>query len=177
MFDDAFADTEREIESRKGDIALLEDSDNAQRVQVVIEAQAMRLHGFVECALTRVAERWMADIVHQRKRLGEITIQAQRGGDRAGKLGHFDGVGKAAPVVVRVAMRKYLRLPGKPAKGPRMNDAGAVALEGGAIGVRRLAMSTSGKRLLGTVADRACGGQRNRPGCCVWLAHTLLVVS
>ena len=140
MFNDPFADTEREIESRKGDIALLEHGDNAQRVQVVIEAQAMSPHGFVERALTRMPERWMADIMHQRKRLGQIAIQTQRGGDRAGKLGHFDGVGKAAPVVIRVAMREDLRLSGKAAKGPRMNDAGAVALEGGAIGVRRLAV-------------------------------------
>jgi hypothetical protein len=73
-------------------------------------------------------------------------------------------------------MRKYLRLPGKAAKGPRMDNAGAVALEGRTIGMRRLAMSTSSKRLLGTAADRACGWQRNRPECCVWLIHSLLVV-
>jgi hypothetical protein len=130
MFDDPFADTEREIESRKGDIALLEHSDNAKRVQVVIEAQTMPAHGFVEGPLTRVAERWMADVVDQRKGLGEIFIQAERASDGAGKLHHFDSVGEAAPVVVRVAMRKYLSLPGKAAKGPRMDNAGAVALEG-----------------------------------------------
>jgi hypothetical protein len=73
-------------------------------------------------------------------------------------------------------MRKYLRLPGKAAKGSRMDNAGAVALEGRAIGMRRLAMLTSSKRLLGTAADRARGWQRNRPGCCVWLIHTLLVL-
>jgi hypothetical protein len=73
-------------------------------------------------------------------------------------------------------MRKYLALSGKPAKGPRMDNARAVALEGRAIGMRRLAMLTSSKRLLGTAADRARGWQRNRPGCCVWLIHTLLVL-
>ena len=57
-------------------------------------------------------------------------FKPERSGDGAGNLRHFDGVGKTAPVVVRIAMRKYLRLPRKPAKGPRMNDAGAVALEG-----------------------------------------------
>ena len=78
--------------------------DNAKRVQVVIEAQAMPAHGFVQCAFTRVAKRWMTNIVDQRKSLGEIFIQAERAGDGAGKLHHFDSVSKATPVMVGVAV-------------------------------------------------------------------------
>jgi hypothetical protein len=42
--------------------------------------------------------------------------------------------------------------------------------------VRRLAISTSGKRVLGTSAHRARRGQWNKAGCCVWLVHALPVV-
>ncbi len=56
MFDDPFANTEGEIESGKGDIALLESSDDAKRVQVVIEAQSVGPHGLIQCVFPGVAE-------------------------------------------------------------------------------------------------------------------------
>src|SRR6185437_5137564 len=143
----------------------------AERVKVVVEAQAMYPHRLVECSLAGVAEGRMADVVYQRERFGEIAVQPERGGDGPRKLRHFNGVSEAAPVVIRVAMGKDLRLPGEASKGPRMNDAGAVALEGRAVRMRRLAVCAGGKRVGRIAADRTHRGERNKAGCCVWLVH------
>ena len=130
MLDDSFADGEGQIEAAKGEVTQLEVLDDAEGVQVVIEAQAMRVHCFVEGAFARMAEGRMSDVVHQRERFGEVSVESERGSDGARKLRHFNGVGEAAPVVVGVAVGKHLCLTGKAAKRPRMNDAGAVALKG-----------------------------------------------
>ena len=130
VLDDALADAQGEIEAREGCVTLLEGSDDAERVQVVIEAQAMRVHCFVEGAFARMAEGRMSDVVHQRERFGEVSVESESGSDGARKLRHFNGVGEATPVVVGVAVGKHLCLAGEAAKRTRMNDAGAVALKG-----------------------------------------------
>ncbi len=65
VLDDAFAYAKREIQPRESDIALLEDCDDAQCVQIVVEAQAVSAHGFIQSVLAGVSERRVADIVHQ----------------------------------------------------------------------------------------------------------------
>ena len=74
MFDDAFAHFKREIETGKIQVALLEVLDNAKRVQIVIEVPAMLAHQFVQLAFARMAERRMADVVHERQGLRKFRV-------------------------------------------------------------------------------------------------------
>src|ERR1700733_3026463 len=171
VLDDALANAQGEIEAREGWGAFLEGSNDAERVQVVIEAQAMRVHCFVEGAFARMAEGRMPGVVHQRERFGEVSVESERGSDGARKLRHFNGVGEAAPVVVGVAVGKHLRLAGEAAKRTRMNDAGAVALKRRAVGVRRLVVLPCGERLTRIAANGACSGQRCEAGYHSWLIH------
>ena len=76
VLDDALAHAEGEIESRVGGVALFEVLDDAQRVQVVVEAQAVLAHAGVEGAFAGVAERRMTDVMDQRQRLGQLLIEA-----------------------------------------------------------------------------------------------------
>ncbi len=110
MLDDAFAHAQREIQSGESNVALLEDGDDAQRVQIMVEAQAMSAHRFVQRVLPGVTERRMADVVHQCERFRQVSIQPERSGNRPGKLRHLDGVRKTAAVVIRVAVGENLRL-------------------------------------------------------------------
>src|ERR1700747_632645 len=76
VLDDAFAHAEGEIEAGKSDIALLESGDNAKRVQIVVETETVRVHGFVERALTGMAEWRVADVLHQRERFCGGSVEA-----------------------------------------------------------------------------------------------------
>ena len=93
MLDDAFAHLEGEVQAAKGGVALLEVLHDAQGVQVVIEEKPVGAHGGVESFLSGVAEWRMAEIMHQRQRLDQIDIQAERAGDGARNLRDLDGVG------------------------------------------------------------------------------------
>ena len=106
---------------------------DAQRVQVVVEAQAVPLETAVQRPLARMAERWMADVVHERKGLRQVLVQLKRGGDRTRNLRDFDGVGQPRAEVIGRARGEDLRLARQPAKGTRLHDALAVALERAAV--------------------------------------------
>src|SRR5665213_3205030 len=113
-------------------VTLLEALYDAQRVQVVVEPKAVAAEAFVQCTLAGVAEGRVADVVDQRKRLGQIDVQAKRGRNLARDLRDLDGVGEAAAEVVGSAAGKDLRLAGKTAERARLHDPVAVALEGAA---------------------------------------------
>ena len=91
---------EGQVEAATGGIALFKPGNDAQGVQVVVEAETMLPQCGIERFLTGVAEGGMADVVRQGKGLGEFAIQAQRCGERAGDLGDFKRVGEAAAEVV-----------------------------------------------------------------------------
>ena len=138
VLDDAFARAQRQVQPAVARVALLEALDDAQRMQVVVEAQAVTLQAVVQRALAGVPERRMPDVVHQRQRLGQIDIQSERAGDVARNLRDLDRVRQAAAKVVRGAAGEDLRLARQPAKRARLHDAVAVALER-ACGRRRQA--------------------------------------
>ena len=94
MFDDPLADFERQVEAGKTRVALFEALDDAQGVQVVIETFAETRHLAIQFLFAGMSEGRMADIVRQRQRFGEIFVQLQNGGQGAGNLRHFDGVGE-----------------------------------------------------------------------------------
>ena len=77
MLDDAFAHAEGEVQAAKGRIALLKPGDDAQRMQVVVEAQAVGAQGAVEGFFARVAKRRMADVMRQRQSFCQLRIQPE----------------------------------------------------------------------------------------------------
>ena len=56
--------------------SLLEVLNDAQRVKIMVEAEAMTSKTPIQSTLTSMAEWRMADVVHQGKRLGKIFIEA-----------------------------------------------------------------------------------------------------
>ena len=92
--------SKRQIEPGKAGVALLEALDDAQGVQIVIEALAEALHLPVQLLLAGMREGRMADVVGQRQRLGQILVELQHVGQGARDLRHFDGVGQAVAEVV-----------------------------------------------------------------------------
>ncbi len=144
------ADGQRQIQPAKGRIALLEPGDDAQRVQVVVEAEAVRAKGAVEGLLAGMAEGRMPEVVRQRKRLGQLRIQPQRRSHGARDLRHLERVREAAAEVVGEPFGgqagKDLGLAGETAKGARMQDAGGIARKRSAVGVRRLGVGAGRQR-------------------------------
>ena len=137
VLDDAFANAEGEIEAAMRGVALLKVLDDAEGVEVVVEAATVAAEAFVECALAGVAEGRMADVVDEGEGLGEVFVKAERRCGGACDLRDLDGVGEAAAEVVGGAAGEDLRLAGETAEGARLHDAFAVALEGGARDARR----------------------------------------
>ena len=96
-----------------------------------------------------MAERRVAEIVDQRQRLGEILVEPQRAGQRAGDLRHLDRVGQPRAVVVALVRDEDLRLVLEAAEGGGMDDAVAVALERRARRALRLRRSRRPRGLRG----------------------------
>ena len=143
VLDDAFADFEGQVQAAEGGVALLEIFDDAKSVQIVVEDQAVLAHGGVQRFFARVAERRMADVVHQGQGFGEIDIEIQGSGDGAGDLRDFERVGEAVAEVVGVAAGEDLRLGFEAAESAGVNDAVAVALKIIAVGMRRFREAAS----------------------------------
>ena len=77
-----------------------------------------------------MTERRVAQIVGEAQRLGQIFVEPKRPGHRPPDLRHLDRVRKANPEMIAIGRHEYLCLVAKPAKGNRMDDPVAVALEG-----------------------------------------------
>jgi len=133
VLDDALADGEREIQAPVAGVALLKSLDDAEGMQVVVEAEAVALQALVESALAGVTERRMADVMHQREGFGEVDVQAERAGDLAADLRNLNGVSETTAEVVGGAAGEDLRFAGEAAKGTRLDDPVTVAFEGRAV--------------------------------------------
>ncbi len=123
----------------------------------MIEALAEAAHLAVQLVFAGVRERRVPDVVTERQRLGEVLIQVQSGGNGAGDLRHLDGVRQAVAEMVRDAGRKNLHLVFQPAKGARVNDAVAIALELVAVGMRKLGIAPSAALLHGKAQSAGRG--------------------
>ena len=99
-----------------------------KRLRVVIEA-ADAGETFVERALAGMAERRVAEIVRQRQRLGEILVEAERAGERAGDLRDLERMGQPRAVMIALVIDEDLRLVRQPAESGGMDDSVAVAPE------------------------------------------------
>ena len=60
-----------------------------ERLGIVVEA-AMGRHQPIELALAGMAEGRVAEIMGEREGLGQILVEAERAGDRAGDLRHLE---------------------------------------------------------------------------------------
>ncbi len=83
----------------------------------------------IERALAGMAERRMAEIVGERQRLGQVLVEPERAGERAGDLRDFQRVGQPGAEMVALVEDEDLGLVGQPAEGGRMDDAVAIAAE------------------------------------------------
>ena len=108
----------------------LQHVDHPQRVDVVLEAGAAALaQRRVERLLAGVAEGRMAEVVAEPDRLGQVLVEAERPGDRAGDPAGLQRVGEPGPVVVALGRDEDLRLVLEAAERLRVDDPVAVALE------------------------------------------------
>ena len=142
VLDDAFESLPAQVEAGEARVLPLDLGDHAEGLDVVVEA-AERGHLPLQLVLAGVAERRMAEIVAQRDGLGEVGVELEGGGDRAGDLRHFQGMGQAGAVVIALVGDEHLGLFLETAKGRGVDDPVAVAGEGGAGGARRLVMPAS----------------------------------
>ncbi len=113
-------------------IPLLEVLDDAQRVQIVIEAAAMAAKALVQRTLSGMTEGRVSYIVYKSERLGEILIKPKDSSGSAGDLRDLHRMRQAAAKVVGGAAGKYLRLARETAKGACLHNPLAVALKSGA---------------------------------------------
>lgn len=127
MLDDALANLEGEIEAGEIEIAMLELLDDAEGMEVVVEAGTVSAHQLIQLAFAGVAERRVTDVVDKGKSFGEFGIAAESAGDGAGNLRDFERMREAIPKMIGIAHGEDLRLGFQAAKGPGMNDAIAIA--------------------------------------------------
>src|SRR6202041_1359755 len=80
MLDDAFAGCQGQIQSAERGVTLFKPSDDAQRVQIVVESESESAQRLVECLLSGVAEGRMADVMDQGESFGQFRVQAKRSG-------------------------------------------------------------------------------------------------
>ncbi len=102
-------------------------------LEATVFAHAFRQHFFAG-----MPERRMPEIMRKSDGFGQILVQAQGPRDGAADRGDLDRVSQSRAQMVAGAIEKNLRLVFQAAKSARMNDAGAIALKFGAIGVTRL---------------------------------------
>ena len=89
VLDQALERLPGEIEPVEGGIAALEPGHDPERLGIVVEA-AIGRHQPIELALAGMAERRVAEIMGERDGLGQILVEPEHAGDRAGDLRHFD---------------------------------------------------------------------------------------
>jgi len=149
VLDDALSDSQREVEAAMGCVSLFEPCDDAQCVQIMVKAKAMRLQRLIERLLARVAKGRVADVVGEREGLCKLCIQAEGIGEGAGDLSNFKRMREPAAEVIAGGIGgqagKHLRLAGQTSKCPRVQDASAVACKWAAVWMRRFVMYAAGE--------------------------------
>ena len=97
-----------------------------------------RRHLLVQHPLAGVAEGRVAEVVGERDGFGQILVEPQRAGDRAGHLADFERVGQPGAEMLALVAEEDLGLVLEAPEGGGMDDAVAVALEfraGRAVGL------------------------------------------
>ena len=105
MLDEALERLPGEVEPVERGVAPLQPRHDPQRLGVVVEAAEGR-HAVVERVLAGMAEGRVAEVVGERQRLGQILVEAERAGERAGDLADLDRVGQAGAVMVALVVAR-----------------------------------------------------------------------
>ena len=111
--------------------------------------------------LPGVAERRVSEVVTEPDRLDEVLVQAQRARHRPADLRHLERMRQPGARVVAGVRHVHLRLVLETAERARVDDAVAVALEGGPV-VEEAALRP--QRLPAGCLGRADGAERK---CCI----------
>jgi hypothetical protein len=111
----------------------------------VVES-AVEREALIESALARMTERRVAEIVGESARLGEVLVEAEGAGKRAGDLSNLKGVGQARAIVVAFVIDENLGFVSEPAERRAMDDAVAIAAEIVARRTRRLLIEAAAAR-------------------------------
>ena len=127
---DAVAHLPREVEAVA---AVFQHLDDAAALHAVLKSA---LDDVIERVLARVPERRMPKVVPHGDGLGQVLVEPQRAGQRAGHLRDLQRVRQARAVVIALRGKEDLRLALEPPEGLAVQDAVAVALELGAHVVR-----------------------------------------
>ena len=128
VLENALARFVGQVESVKSTIALFEQIDGAQGLQVVFES-AVVLHAGIERVLPRMSERGMPQIMRKRNGFGEILVQAQCAGDGTCDLADLKTVRQSGSEQIALMIDEYLCLVLEPPEGRAMNDTIAVTLK------------------------------------------------
>src|SRR5580698_561543 len=89
MLHDAFAHGEGEVEAAHSGVALFKPGDDAQRVQIVVEGEAVRAEGLIEGLFAGMAKGRVANVMDKGERLGKLSVEAERRGGGAGDLSNL----------------------------------------------------------------------------------------
>ena len=146
MLEYSFARFKAKVQAIERGIALLELVDHTQALEVVLKAPGVGgqfMHAGIEFILAGVTEGRMAKVMRERDRFGQVLVEPQAPGQHPGDLGDFQGVRQARTKQVAFVVDENLRLVLQPAKGPRMHDTVAIALEFAAVSRRRLRITPS----------------------------------
>ena len=138
-----------------GGVALLKVLDDAEGVEIMVEAAAVTLETLVEGALAGVTERGMADVMDEGESFGQIFVEPQGSSGGAGDLGDLDGVGEAAAEVVGGAAGEDLGFACKTTEGACLHNAFSITLKGRARGAKRRGIDAGQKRIVRVSCDRA----------------------
>ena len=142
-----------------------------KRLRVVVEP-AMGLQAGIQRPLAGMAERRMAEVMRQRQGLGQILVEAELPGQRAGNLRHFQGVGQPGAVMIALVEHEYLGLVLQAAEGGGMDHPVAIAPERAAGLARRLGKQPAAAAVGVAGIDRARGSHSDRHGILV-LIHLI----
>ncbi len=156
VLDEALARLPGQVQPAKPRVAVLDDLDDAQALAVVLEPAPLA-HQAVQDPLARVAERRVAQVVGERHGLDEILVETEHPREAAPDLRGLERVGEAVPVVVALVVDEDLGLVLEAPERRGVDDAVAVALEGGAV--RRLGLRVPSAPAL--AAEEAQGASRS----------------
>ena len=124
----------------------------------------MRLQAGIQRPLPGMAERGMAEVMRQRQRLGEVFIQPELAGQRAGDLGHLQRMGQPGAVMIALMEHEDLGFVLQPAERGGMDDPVAIPAERAAGLAWRLRKQPAAAAIGVTGIERAGGSHSDRHG-------------
>ena len=142
---------------------MLQRGDDAQGLGIVIEP-AMGFQTDIQRPLAGVAKRRMTEVMRQRERFGEILVEAELPGQRAGNLRDFERVCQPGAVMIAFMEHEYLGFVLQSAKGGRMDHPVAIAPKRAAGPARRLGEQPSAAAVGVAGIGRARSSHSDRHG-------------